>query len=216
MASLKYLKKKYFADIPTPDAYKVKMITGNTLPFQITQLLIMSAYAHIISLVPSGPGCKKDKAFITDDFATLISARCCYYGACSSASENHMKNNMRCAVLLPVMFLLIGYNAIAQDSTARRYGEDARIDSMARAYHQQEAIKDQDRKDSDNLTDLKSEKRETRAKAKEAQRVERDANDAARESKLAYRREKKAQKAREQADKQSRKAAKARTKSDKN
>jgi hypothetical protein len=117
---------------------------------------------------------------------------------------------------LPVMFLFIGHCAIAQDSTTRRYGEDARIDSMARAYHEQEAVKYQDRKDSDNLTDLKSEKRETKTKAREAQRVERDANDAARESKLAYRREKKAQKAREQADKQSRKAAKARIKSDKN
>ena len=120
------------------------------------------------------------------------------------------------ALLVPVMFLFIGHCARAQDSTARDYKENARIDSLARTYNQQEAVKDQDRKDSDNLSDLKSEKRETKARAKEAQRVESDANDAARESKIAYRQEKKAQRARDQADKQSKKAANAKTKSDKN
>ena len=120
------------------------------------------------------------------------------------------------ALLLPVMFLFIGHCATAQDSMARSYNEKARIDSLARAYNQQEAVKDQDKRDSNNLSDLKSKKRETKARAKEAQRVEGDANDAARESKIAYRQEKKAQRAREQADKQSKKAATARNKSDKN
>lgn len=118
-------------------------------------------------------------------------------------------------LVLPAMFLFIGHCAIAQDPTAGSQ-DNARIDSMATTYNKQQAVEDQDRKNADNLSDLKSEKRETKAKAKEAQRVEGEANDAARESKIAYRQEKKAQKAREQADKQSKKAARARTKSDKN
>lgn len=121
-----------------------------------------------------------------------------------------------CALLLPVMFLFIGPCASAQDTTARSREDNARIDSLAKAYNQQEAVKDKDRKNSENLSDLKSEKRETKAKAKEAQRVESEANDAARESKIAYRQEKKAQRAREQADRQAKKAAKARIKSNKN
>lgn len=121
-----------------------------------------------------------------------------------------------CGFLLPVMFLFIGHCAIAQDQTEGSHADDAKIDSLATAYNQRQAAEDQDRKNSENLSDLKSERMETKAKAKEAQRVEGEANDAARESKIAYRQEKKAQKAREQADKQSKKAEHARTISDKN
>lgn len=120
------------------------------------------------------------------------------------------------ALLLPVMFFPISHCVNAQDSTARSSDDNARIDSLVKAYEQQELAKDDQRRDSENLSDLKSEKKETQAKAKEAQRVENEANDAARESKIAYRQEKRAQRAREQADKQAKKAAKARTKSDKN
>lgn len=120
------------------------------------------------------------------------------------------------AFLLPVVFLFIGHCAIAQDPTARSHEDNERIDSLVTAYNQQKATEDQDRKNSENLSDLKSEKSETKAKAREAQRVEGEANDAARESKIAYRQERKAQKAREQADKQSKKATRAKTKSDKN
>ena len=121
------------------------------------------------------------------------------------------KKVVMCAWVLPVMFLFIGHCTIAQD-----HAEDSKIDSLATASNQKQAVEDQDRKNAENLSDLKSEKMETRATAKEAQRVEDEANDAARESKIAYRQEKKAQKARQQADKQSKKAAQARTKSDKN
>ncbi len=121
-----------------------------------------------------------------------------------------------CALLLPVMFLFIGPCASAQDSMPRSDEDNARIDSLANVYNQQETAKADQRKNTEDLSDLKSEKKETKAKAKEAQRVEREANDAARESKIAYRQEKKAQRARKQADKQSKKAARARTKSDKN
>lgn len=120
------------------------------------------------------------------------------------------------AVLLPVMFFSISHRVTAQDSTARIYADNARIDSLAKAYDQQETAKDDQRKNSEHLSDLKSEKNEAKAKAKEAQRVEGEANDAARQSKMAYNQEKKAQRTREQADKQAKKAARARTISDKN
>ena len=120
------------------------------------------------------------------------------------------------ALLLPAMFFCIGYSVAAQDATEMSNYENPRGDSLANAHAKEELAKDQERANAENLSDLKSEKNETKAKAKEAQRVEDDANDAARESRVAYRTEKKAQRVRVQADKQSRKAEKARTKSDKN
>lgn len=125
-------------------------------------------------------------------------------------------------LFLPVLCVSIG-NVAAQDPRASRYEDNVRMDSLARTYIERElkadkeqAVIDQERKSSDDLSNLKSEKNKTKAKAKEAQRVENDANDAAHESKVAYRTEKKAQKARIQADKQAKKAAKARTTSDNN
>jgi hypothetical protein len=120
------------------------------------------------------------------------------------------------ALLLPMMFLFTGHGAFAQYRTERSHADNERVDSLATADNEQQVAEDQDRKNSDNLSDLKSEKKEAKAKAREAQRVETEANDAARESKKAYRQEKKAQRAREQADKQSKRAARARNKSDKN
>lgn len=114
-------------------------------------------------------------------------------------------------------------NVTAQTSAALSYEDSVRIDSLVNAYHVQErktgndqATKDQQRKNSENLSDLKANRDETRAKAREAQRVEREATDAAREARIAYRTEKKAQKVRMQADKQAEKAAKARTISEEN
>lgn len=126
------------------------------------------------------------------------------------------KNILIYAFILPVTFFSISHRASAQDSTATSNADSARIDSLVMAYNKQEKAKDHQRRDSENLSDLKSEREETRAKAKEAQRVEADANDAARESKMAYRKEKRAQRAREQADRQAQHAAGARDISDKN
>jgi hypothetical protein len=126
------------------------------------------------------------------------------------------KKIMMYVLLLSAMFFLVSHRTKAQESTARSHEENVFIDSLAKAYNQQEASKDERRKNSKNLSDLKSEKKVTKANAKEARRIENEANDAARESKIAYRQEKKAQRAREQADKQAKKAANARTKSDKN
>lgn len=128
-----------------------------------------------------------------------------------------MKNKIViCALLFGVVLLFISHSTIGQDTKTRSKAENERIDSLATAYNKQRAAEDVDRNNSKNLSDLKLEKKETKAKAREAQRVEGDANDAARESKIAYRQEKKAQKARAQADKQSKKATRARTKSDRN
>jgi Skp family chaperone for outer membrane proteins len=120
------------------------------------------------------------------------------------------------ALLLPAICFCITYSATAQNSNGISYDENARVDSLADANAKDEVAEDLKRQNSKNLSELKSEKRESKAKAKEAQRVEDDANHAARESKIAYRKEKKAQRVREQADKQSKSAQKARTKSDKN
>ena len=111
--------------------------------------------------------------------------------------------------VLPLVLLCAsaGQHVMAQDSTAIRRAEAARIDSLAEV---------QQRQDSDNLSDLKAEKADAQAKAKEAQRVERDANEAAQQSRTAYRSEQQAQKARKKADKQAKKAAHARRVSDAN
>lgn len=126
------------------------------------------------------------------------------------------RNVLLYALILPVVFFSSSHTVTAQDSTAEGKQYNAQIDSVAKVYRQQESTKDEQRMNSENLSDLKSEKKETRARAREAHRVENDAQVAARESKIAYRQEKKAQRAREQADKQAKKASKARTKSDNN
>lgn len=119
-------------------------------------------------------------------------------------------------LILPIIISCMAHTAAAQDSTRIRYDDRAHADSLADAYRQKERAKDQTRQDSDKLSSLKAERRDTRAKAKEAQRIEREATDASRASKTAFRKEKKAQRSRAQADKQSKKAENARSKSDKN
>lgn len=74
----------------------------------------------------------------------------------------------------------------------------------------------QSTKDRNRMADAKLDRKESQAKADNAQRIEKDANDAARESRYAVRAERKAQKSRKQADKQAEKAAQAREKSNKN
>ena len=130
----------------------------------------------------------------------------------------YMKSNnvLLYALILSVVFFSSSHQVTAQDSTAAGNQYNAQIDSVAKVYRQQESAKDEQRKNSENLSDLKSDKKETRAKAREAQRIENDANAAARESRVAYRQEKRAQRVREQADKQAKKASKARIKSDNN
>ena len=78
------------------------------------------------------------------------------------------------------------------------------------------AEQEQNTKDRNRIADAKLERKQTKAKAEDAQRIEKDANDAARESRYALRAERRAQKSRKQADKQAEKAAEARVKSNNN
>lgn len=71
-------------------------------------------------------------------------------------------------------------------------------------------------KDESTLADYRYDRKQTKAKAQEAQRVQSDANVAARESRYALRSEKKAQRARRDADRQAERASKARERSDRN
>ena len=125
------------------------------------------------------------------------------------------KQGLMYVLVMAATMFLSGHSVAAQDSTAMAAEYDARVDSLVSSYERQEKANEK-RKNSDNLSDLKAEKREAKANAKEARRVESEAIDAARESKMAYRKEKKAQRTREQADRQTKKAAKARTISNQN
>lgn len=137
-------------------------------------------------------------------------------GLLKCKQKNFMKKNrLMYALLLPMMFLSVSYVA-AQDPTVNSSEDEARVDSLVRAYDQQEKVEKEKRENADELSDLKAEKKETEAKAEEARRVEAEANDAAKASRMAYRKEKKAQRTREQADKQADKAEKARSISDQN
>lgn len=70
--------------------------------------------------------------------------------------------------------------------------------------------------DENRLSEAKLDRKQTRAKSKDAKRVEKEASSAARESRAAVRAEKKAQKSRKDATKQAKRASDARAKSDKN
>lgn len=113
-----------------------------------------------------------------------------------------------CVLALGSIFLFSS-GASAQDTAGMTKAEIRRMDSLALA----KSVKAQDQK---TITDLKSEKNDSKVKAKEASRVKNEADDAARSSKQAYKAERKAQKARNQADAQAKKAAKSREKSDRN
>lgn len=103
---------------------------------------------------------------------------------------------------------LIASRSYAQENTAMST-EVQRTDSI-------QAHELQKQNDAARMTDVKHERKLSKAKAKEANRIGREANDAARESNNAFKAEKRAQKARRQADKQAQKAARSRDKSDQN
>lgn len=110
-------------------------------------------------------------------------------------------NKLKYVMLLPLVCASIA--GMSQGSGTNERKQKERADSLIRVEQR-----------SERLSDLKSEQKQTKIKAEEAQRVERNASDAARESKDAYRAEQKAQKSRNKADKQAKKAAKARAKAD--
>ena len=109
---------------------------------------------------------------------------------------------------------LFTFQLSAQDSPITRT-EYNRMDSLQGAYDRDE-VQTQKAEDLQNMTDAKNDQSETKAKAKEAQRIEGEANDAAKQSKNALKSEKKAQKQRKKADKQADKAKASRDKSNLN
>jgi hypothetical protein len=109
------------------------------------------------------------------------------------------------------IFSVLACNVYGQDVNTQQRATRDSLETVS--YHEMQA---QNTKDKTRMADAKFDRKQTKAKAKEAQRIERDANDAAKESKYAVRSERRAQKSRRQADKQSEKATKARNKSNSN
>ena len=109
---------------------------------------------------------------------------------------------------------LFAFELFAQDAPISKF-EYKRMDSLQAIYNRDQA-QTQKAEDAEKMTDAKNEQVETKAKAKEAQRIENEADDAAKQSKNEVRTEKKAQKLRKQADNQAEKAEAARDKSDLN
>ncbi len=111
---------------------------------------------------------------------------------------------------------LMATQASAQeDSSKMTKAEFRRLDSLELARNN-ELRHIQKNADAKSISTLKNKQSDSKAKAKEADRVKSEADDAAKQSKNAYKAERKAQKMRKQADAQAQKATKSREKSDKN
>lgn len=104
--------------------------------------------------------------------------------------------------------------AYGQENNEISKVEIARNDSLETAFQKEKQV--QKTNDENTIADFRSDKKETKAKAKEARRVNKEAKIAARESRAAWKSERRAQKSRRQADKQAEKASSARIRSDKN
>jgi hypothetical protein len=109
-----------------------------------------------------------------------------------------------------ISFLAINVHAQEQVSASEQHRQDS-VQMASAKDAQIEKTKDEAR-----MANVKLDRKQTKAKAKNAQRIENEATDAAQQSKYAVRSERKAQKSRARANKQAEKALKARTKSDKN
>jgi hypothetical protein len=102
----------------------------------------------------------------------------------------------------------------AQDRDTMSKNEISKMDSTESS--NQKADQLQQTTDENRMAEAKLDRKQTRAKSKDAQRVEREASSAARESRAAVRTERKAQKSRREATRQAKRASDARAKSDKN
>lgn len=111
-------------------------------------------------------------------------------------------------------FLLFPLVLCAQDRNNLSKNEIAKIDSVESATQRAEQF--QKTTDKNRMAEAKLDRKQTRAKSKDAKRAEKDANNAARQSRIAVRTERKAQKSRKEATKQEKRASDARSKSDKN
>ena len=111
-------------------------------------------------------------------------------------------------------FFLLPFATHAQDRDAMSSSEIEKMDSIESVDMKAEQL--QRMNDEDRLAAAKLDRKQTKARSKDAKRVEREASKAARESRAEVRAEKKAQKSRKDATKQAKKAADAREKSNEN
>jgi hypothetical protein len=125
-----------------------------------------------------------------------------------------MKLNNALSILIFASFCTLSLCAQAQDRDTMSKSEISKMDSVEVATQRADQL--QKTNDENRLNEAKLDRKQTRAKSKDAKRIEQDASNAARESRVAVRSERKAQKARKQATKQAKRAADARAKSDKN
>ena len=126
-----------------------------------------------------------------------------------------MKYKTILSFLIVTAASLVTFELFAQPESSMSKVEHERKDSLE-SIHKRDQVQTQKAKDAEAMRDVKSEQAETKAKAKEADRIQDEAQDAAKQSKNALKTEKKAQKLRKQADKQADKAEAARDKSDLN
>ena len=123
-----------------------------------------------------------------------------------------MKYKKILSLLIVTAASLFTLELFAQESSMSKI-EYNRMDSLQSVYKRDQA-QAQKVKDTEAMRDAKTERIETKAKAKETQRIDDEAQYAAKQSKKAQKTEKKAQKLRKQANKQAEKAEAARDKSD--
>lgn len=109
---------------------------------------------------------------------------------------------------------LFTIQSFAQSSERMTDSDRDKKDSLETVTLREEQI--QNTKNRNRMEDAKLDRKQTRAKAENAQRIQNDADDAARESRYALRAERRAQKSRKQANQQAEKAADAREKSNNN
>lgn len=118
------------------------------------------------------------------------------------------------SILALTSTVLVSQSTQAQDRDTMSKAEISTMDSVETATIKADQL--QKSNDENRLSEAKLDRKQTKAKAKDARRVEQEANNAARESKAAVRTERKAQKSRREATRQAKRASDARAKSDKN
>lgn len=125
-------------------------------------------------------------------------------------------------IILPLAITALVFGSLDLKSQDRMQAKSETVSpGVVNVAHQQDSVELaqarnlQDRNE-ERMADAKKERTESRAKAKESQRISNEADDAAKQSRQAVRAEKRAQKFRDKADKQARKAEEARKKSDGN
>jgi hypothetical protein len=125
-----------------------------------------------------------------------------------------MKANNILSIALVGLALTLPLCVKAQDRDNMSKNEIAKMDSTQSANQRADQL--QKTNDDNRMAEAKLDRKQTRAKSKDAQRVEREASSAARESRAAVRTERRAQKSRKEATRQAKRASDARAKSDRN